>query len=116
MYTKMSRDNKKPKLKMINNTLDKYVDVKTHSSRSILTTDELDKLIISEYSSSSILEPDELDKLYRLNIHEYLSIDTCIDTYEILRVPGGWIYTGAKNSVFVPYIKEEKESENKLKL
>lgn len=47
------------------------------------------------------------DKIYEMELHELLHIKDL----EIIRVPGGWIYTkmrldcGQMNSVFVPFIK-----------
>ena len=54
---------------------------------------------------------DEAVKILELKMHETINVGENFDSYKILRVHGGWIYTymrldkGAMTSVFVPLKK-----------
>ena len=55
-----------------------------------------------------------MNKLHEMKLHEVLHPSSC--TIEIIRVPGGWIYTSyfedSGSTVFVPLNDEFQESED----
>lgn len=46
---------------------------------------------------------DKADNIYKMMLHEVIVFDNCCDQVQIMRVPGGWIYTKLGSSVFVPF-------------
>lgn len=43
------------------------------------------------------------DDIYKMALHDVIVIGNCCDQVQIMRVPGGWIYTKLGHSVFVPF-------------